>query len=680
MNITSLSQSSLSPSSSSSSSSSASSLSRHHHIIQPPIAKQCRKSQSTSRLASWFSWSIPKRKNPAVAPFILQRKKSTNQNISDAIVNNATTSSTLSFQTQQKYQLSSHTHRQQPYYPQQSHHSKRPQKPQELHIQQHHRHDHVKRVTTRPHQPFQQEGQPSHHSLKSSSSLASSRSTSTSHSILSKPSHTQIDGNSSYRRSISFMLSRLGNKVRKVIQNGSQRIQPQLKSVNSSITMSLSSSLQNNLKEPCRPLPSSYSTSRNLCSQKIQTSTERTVLTKIESTGNTEPNETVHAMKNESNLLHVTDDEYTQPTTGTKDNDTAHFYHHSQQYVSSEEDCSWNDTRHSLEKSPATTQRLENRIDSNLSPLSTTEGRQLVFDATCQETEDENEDDGNEKRNLDSSNRRHSISTNNKSYYVYDSQDNDDGDDDQLNLKTPWSPPESLARRTMKSSKTDTNMKSGLSVPFIKMGLGRRSLDMEDQVQYTSRSISSTSFALQWQEKFHDQQLPRDRIVNTLKSVSLSLHNIIQHNHNYQQFTSDTTYVAHPNLLPGENARQLFATVPLTHWRDIFDQMAYIFDNGALTAEHAIITLIYIERMLGRSKQHLCEANWRLIVLAGLMAAVKVWDDCAVYNMDFVQIFPELDIKHINLIERRFLEHIDWDVSVRCSLFASTYFDLRSHI
>jgi hypothetical protein len=73
-------------------------------------------------------------------------------------------------------------------------------------------------------------------------------------------------------------------------------------------------------------------------------------------------------------------------------------------------------------------------------------------------------------------------------------------------------------RHTITASKTDTNMKHELSVPFIKMGLGKRtSVDVDDQVQYTSRSISSTSFALQWQEKFHDQQQPQERLISTLK-------------------------------------------------------------------------------------------------------------------------------------------------------------------
>ncbi|CAO3628535.1 unnamed protein product [Cunninghamella blakesleeana] len=229
---------------------------------------------------------------------------------------------------------------------------------------------------------------------------------------------------------------------------------------------------------------------------------------------------------------------------------------------------------------------------------------------------------------------------------------------------------------TMKLSKTETNLKSEMSVPYIKMGLGRKSIDLDDHIQY-HRSISSTSFDLLWQEKFHTQQKSRERIALTLKSISLALYEYIQYNHLHQKFNSDTSYVAHPNLEPGKDTQGLFTTIPMTHWRDIFDQLAYVFENGELSAEHAIITMIYIERMLKTSKQDLCEANWRLIVLAGLIVSIKVWDDCAVYNVDFVQIFPELDIKHINLIERRFLDHIGWDISVGCSLFASTYFELR---
>jgi hypothetical protein len=62
--------------------------------------------------------------------------------------------------------------------------------------------------------------------------------------------------------------------------------------------------------------------------------------------------------------------------------------------------------------------------------------------------------------------------------------------------------------------------------------------------------------------------------------VSVTLYDIIQHNHACQQFNSDTTYVAHPDLRPGEDAQDLFSTLPISHWQDIFDQMAYIYENG----------------------------------------------------------------------------------------------------
>ncbi|KAI8344307.1 hypothetical protein BC941DRAFT_408300 [Chlamydoabsidia padenii] len=459
--------------------------------IKGAPVKSCRKSQSTSLLSSWFSWTFPKRRNPSVTPMALggPTKMSANQNISDISSVHAKID-TLHVTP-----------------------------PQKLHIK--HQHEQY----TSPALSF---------SLPSSASITTTSS-------LSKSNRPLKDGSVGYRRSVSFMLSRLGTKVRRVIQNSSQRIQPQLKS---SINTTCHDS--NGVAKPA--LEKSFSSDNNA---KVKIDDESV---------------------NSSSLKQQ-------------------------------------------QQSPP------QRIGS--------QERQLLFDAIDLEIDanlDDSTDDGS-------------------------SMDMDDSlatQKDKVNVKTPWSPPGTSAKQTIKASKTDTNMKHELSVPFIKMGLGKRkSLDVDDQVQYTTRSISSTSFALQWQEKFHGQQQPQERIISTLKSVSLTLFDIIRYNHAYQQFTSDTTYVAHPDLHPGEDAQELFATVPVAHWQDIFDQIAYIFENGVLTAEHAIITVIYIERMLENSKQHLCEVNWRLIVLAGLLTSIKVWDDCAVYNMDFVQIFPELDIKHV---------------------------------
>ncbi|KAI8146260.1 hypothetical protein BJV82DRAFT_410853 [Fennellomyces sp. T-0311] len=198
--------------------------------------------------------------------------------------------------------------------------------------------------------------------------------------------------------------------------------------------------------------------------------------------------------------------------------------------------------------------------------------------------------------------------------------------------------------KTVRPSKTDMDVCREESVPFIKMGLGRRpetptSVDVEDAQEYR------LSVDLRWQERFHEQQ--HDKIDMMLRSVSTALYEVISHNHAFGLFDYDESFTGSPLLQPdaSDSMQELFMAQPVTTWHDIYEQMAYVFDCGELTSEHAIITYIYVIRMLDKSEQSLCDVNWRLVLLAGMLLAVKVWDDCAVYNMDFVQIFPELDIK-----------------------------------
>ncbi|KAG1439078.1 hypothetical protein G6F56_012410 [Rhizopus delemar] len=105
--------------------------------------------------------------------------------------------------------------------------------------------------------------------------------------------------------------------------------------------------------------------------------------------------------------------------------------------------------------------------------------------------------------------------------------------------------------------------------------------------------------------------------------------------------------------------------------------MAAIFERTDLTSEHAIIAFIYVQRMSRTSGQCLFDGSWQRILMLSLLTAAKVWEDCSIYNSDYSQLFPDVSTKAINQMEVNYLGYLDWNVNVKCSEFASTYFQLR---
>uniref|UniRef100_A0A1I7S7J0 CYCLIN domain-containing protein n=1 Tax=Bursaphelenchus xylophilus TaxID=6326 RepID=A0A1I7S7J0_BURXY len=112
--------------------------------------------------------------------------------------------------------------------------------------------------------------------------------------------------------------------------------------------------------------------------------------------------------------------------------------------------------------------------------------------------------------------------------------------------------------------------------------------------------------------------------------------------------------------------------------KSIYKFVRLLFQAAQLTAECAIITLVYIERLLNYAEIDLCPSNWRRIVLGAIMLASKVWDDQAVWNVDFCQILHNANIDDMNELERQFLECLEFNINVQCSVYAKYYYDLRS--
>mmetsp|Transcript_49276 Transcript_49276/g.97458 ORF Transcript_49276/g.97458 Transcript_49276/m.97458 type:complete len:153 (-) Transcript_49276:32-490(-) len=100
--------------------------------------------------------------------------------------------------------------------------------------------------------------------------------------------------------------------------------------------------------------------------------------------------------------------------------------------------------------------------------------------------------------------------------------------------------------------------------------------------------------------------------------------------------------------------------------------------NFRLEPEVSVITLFYLERFCEMSGVALTPDNWRRLVITSMMLASKVWNDESFENIEFSQLCPLYTLDEINCFERTFLKCVGYNMSMKGSEYAKTYFVLRT--
>eukprot|EP00355_Strombidium_rassoulzadegani_P008650 CAMPEP_0168614850 /NCGR_PEP_ID=MMETSP0449_2-20121227/4196_1 /TAXON_ID=1082188 /ORGANISM="Strombidium rassoulzadegani, Strain ras09" /LENGTH=219 /DNA_ID=CAMNT_0008655561 /DNA_START=80 /DNA_END=739 /DNA_ORIENTATION=+ len=141
-------------------------------------------------------------------------------------------------------------------------------------------------------------------------------------------------------------------------------------------------------------------------------------------------------------------------------------------------------------------------------------------------------------------------------------------------------------------------------------------------------------------------------------------------------FFSEEKYIQEkPDAFDSQRIQLLRETPTI---ENILEFIKALYDCAQFSPECCIICLVYINRLIAFTEMPLQPTNWRPLLLCSLLVAQKVWDDRYLTNADFAFIYPFFVTEEINKLEQKFLELIQYNVTVRSNLYAKYYFELRA--
>ncbi|KAJ3450447.1 cyclin y isoform a [Anaeramoeba flamelloides] len=117
---------------------------------------------------------------------------------------------------------------------------------------------------------------------------------------------------------------------------------------------------------------------------------------------------------------------------------------------------------------------------------------------------------------------------------------------------------------------------------------------------------------------------------------------------------------------------------------NIYRFISYIQNLLEIPPEAIILMLIYIERLIKyteikfKNPLRISDKTWRRIIIITLLLAYKIWEELAVWNVDYKYIFEDLTLDDINSLESTVLNYMNFKLSVNTPTYTNYYLELRN--
>jgi len=103
-----------------------------------------------------------------------------------------------------------------------------------------------------------------------------------------------------------------------------------------------------------------------------------------------------------------------------------------------------------------------------------------------------------------------------------------------------------------------------------------------------------------------------------------------------------------------------------------------IFNTKCLSIETAVTAVAYVDKLRKISTIKLNRINWKRICFICVLEADKVLRDKLVWNEDYKDIIPGIDLNLLRKLERAFLKYIEFTLTLTQAEYAAYLLDLLS--